>query len=329
MKPAIVPIIAILAAISASAIAAFDQASLSAADPSVRKTFLGFSILPPEGQGWHVQEQGFSLITHIKSPTNSGRYTVLVSARSRPIELKPAESKDFLGYVDRATPTTGEAPRYQEISKKISPVTIDHAECVRVDFSTKDRGVPYASGATYTMQGFDIWCLHPHFPQMLVELSHSQRFDKDIAPLALDKEVTSFLESLRFRPEVRKRFSIGPLLGSFAYDKAIFFPNGRNIAKETYLLSALKEGGYTKAEVFSPSQESVQKLAIEYDVRWLFGSKNGVTPELGCVLGKVDRWTEALQAFQRHYGAATPASEIRCRRMTVSAANRIMPRRER
>jgi tetratricopeptide (TPR) repeat protein len=63
-------------------------------------------------------------------------------------------------------------------------------------------------------------------------------------------------------------------------------------------MSALKEGGCKKAEIYNPSSASEQMLAIEYDVAWVISAKLGAYPDLGCVLGKVGRWNEAVEAFK-------------------------------
>lgn len=196
------------------------------------------------------------------------------------------------------------------LSTKISHITIDGVACAKVEFSTDDRGVPGAAGSAYELHGYDIVCRHPHSPQTLVVLGYSQRYEKGRTPIAIDKEVTLFVNSLRFSADISKRFSISPLLGVFAYDKALFFPNGRDQDKEAYWLSALREGGCTNAEVFSASEESIQKLAIEYDIAWFMSSEKKVMYQLGCVLSKVARWSEAFQAFKAASRSNPNSAEI-------------------
>jgi hypothetical protein len=289
---------------------ASQQASLPIAEPGVQKNYLGFSIMSPEGGNWYFQEEAFDGITFTKSVADGGRHTILLFARSKPVEFKPDESNDFFLYIKRAYADKGENSRFKGLSTKISPITIDGVACAKVEFSTDDRGVPWAAGSAYELHGYDIVCRHPHSPQTLVVLGYSQRYEKGRTPIAIDKEVISFVESLRFSADIRKRFSIGPLLGVFAYDKALFFPNGRDQDSEAYWLSALREGGCTDAEAFSVSEESVQKLAVKYDIAWLMSSEKEVRHQLGCVLGKVARWSEAFQAFKAASRSNPGSAEI-------------------
>jgi len=298
------------AGFSIGAWAAPDNLPGAPAEPGPRTRFLGFTALPPPGQGWHLAEQYFNHVLYVMSPTNSGRHTVILFVHSKPMDPKPGTAIEVLESILKASDASAALTdsRYANVTSKIAPVTIGGAQCARMDFSAEDRGVPWASGAVYLMQGFHAVCLHPRSPRMLVDIGHSQRFEAGRTPVLLDEEVAAFLANLKFNDDAAEWFSIGPLLGSFAYDKAIFFPEGRDQRREALFMEALKEGGCSSAEVVTPSPEAVQKLAVEYDVAWLLsGSTKRADAELGCVLGKVGRWNEALEAFSAESGRQ-PAS---------------------
>lgn len=274
------------------------------------KWFLGFSIQPPQGQDWSFQQLGYNWINYKKETKRKEKHTVIAMAGSQPVLELESIKKDFIGYVETTSKAERSDSRFKFINEEISPLIIGRAECGRVDFKVEDHGVPFAFGSTYILQGFDILCLHPDSPYMLVRFGYSQRFEEGETPLMLKNELDPFIKSIIFDEDIQNRFSIGPLLGVYAYDKFTFFPDGRNRSKERLLMNALKEGGCKGAEIYTLSPATEQRLAIEYDVAWVIAAKAGVTPDLGCILGKVGRWDEAAEAFQAASTSSPQSADI-------------------
>jgi len=180
---------------------------------------------------------------------------------------------------------------------EISSLEEGNAECLKIDFSTEDHGVPFSFGTTYTLQGFDILCLHPMHRDILIRLGVSQRFKKGGDILPIENEIAAFTSKLDFK-DIEAAYFISPLKGRYAFDKFVFFPKQRNLKKEKLLMAAFKEGGCKKSKVYRQSASSEQQLAIEYDVAWAISNIRSVVPSLGCTLGKVGRWNESLKAFK-------------------------------
>jgi hypothetical protein len=71
--------------------------------------------------------------------------------------------------------------------------------CERVEFVAEDRGVPWAPGQVFVLRGYDLVCAHPSAPRsVLVRIGTSQRYAQGRLPLAIDGELTPFVQSLRF-----------------------------------------------------------------------------------------------------------------------------------
>ena len=294
--------------ILAGGCAVTEQKLIPATDPNVSTNFIGFSVEPPDGQNWFIKEQTYFWPVYIKMTELKEKHSVIAMALSIPVDLEFESIKDFMEYAEKISKIERSDSRFRAVNENVSLIKVDRAECVRVDFSAEDHGVPFTFGSAYFLQGFDILCLHPDFPYMLIRFGYSQRFEKGKTPLALESEINSFIESITFDEDIKNRDSIGPLLGIYAYDKFIFFPEGRNYSKEKLLMNALKEGGYKEAEIYRQSATSEQMLAIEYDGASLVRSMG--YPGFGSVLGKVGRWKEAFKVFKIMSAKKTQSSEI-------------------
>ena len=271
---------------------------IPATDSKVKTSFFAFSIPPPEGQNWFVTEQGYTWINYLKKTESKEKHTVIAMAMSHAIDLSPSEIEDFIGYVEKVSKSEISDSRFQALNQKVTEMVIDGIDCAKVDLKAEDHGVPWA-GTIYILEGVDVLCLHPDFSHLLMRFGYSQRYEKNKTPLMLDKEINTFFNSIIIkRKKIKERFTIGSLIGMYASDKFIFFPDGRDRSREKLFMSALKEGGCEKAEVYMQSPTAERLLAIEYDVAWAVSGDNDVIQDLGCVLGKVGRWKEAFEAFQ-------------------------------
>lgn len=94
------------------------------------------------------------------------------------------------------------------------------------------------------------------------------------------------------------------LTGHYYMDKYYFFPKGRDFEREKLFVRALKEGAeeelYKPDWRWSPEVSPEEKLAIEYDALSTLVAYSGKFHwGHGIVLGKVGRWREAVEAFQK------------------------------
>lgn len=176
---------------------------IPATSPNVLVDFFGFSVQPPNGQNWFVHEQSYLGITYAKTTENKEKHTVIAMAVVSRFLDQPLKSiKELLKYIKQTKKTVGDDSRYKAEKQSISELQVDHAACVRVDFTAEDHGVPYDFGASFILQGFDIICIHPYSPHLLIRLGFSQRFEEGKTPLMLQSESNSFMESISFK-EIR------------------------------------------------------------------------------------------------------------------------------
>ncbi len=197
-------------------------------DPTKRLEFHGFSVLPPLGENWSIQNQGANSIVFAKSTKKGRDHTVVAFART--VSQSEVPLKAVLEYVGKGgspcidVTTTGNpffalylafrSPRFKNLEAQICVESCQGKACGRSDLTVEDHGVPYAPGSVFILTQRDLYFLHPDSPEVVVHLSYSQRFLRGEKPLPIDAEIEPFLKSLEFTP-IRPRPSSG---GGFLRD---------------------------------------------------------------------------------------------------------------
>jgi len=64
--------------------------------------------------------------------------------------------------------------------------------------TVEDRGVPRYPGSVFIMDLHGFVCLHPDFPDAVIDITYSQRRLPEEQPLSLEAEGESFVKSLIF-----------------------------------------------------------------------------------------------------------------------------------
>jgi hypothetical protein len=193
----------------------FSMATLTVAPTSQAQTFLpipfptpqyelnGFAVTPPTGEHWFVKSGATRALVEFSRSTELGRnHTVLAWAES--FELPSAEGTvdDIVRQITAPiSQAFKEDSRYTNIEVTTEKTSISMLSCSKFSFSVQDRGVPYAPGKIFTMQGWEVYCLHPRSPRPLVlKLAHSQRYLHEGKLLPLETELKIFREGVQVRP---------------------------------------------------------------------------------------------------------------------------------
>lgn len=193
----------------------------------------GFSVLPPQGEHWCIQQSQPSGIAFVKSPLfgklldrrpqeTEVAHTFVAMAREVSVEEAAVESPaDLQAFVERwlrggagvrlGGPTmvldTTPLARFKLARSKVLLDNSLQASCVRWDAVIEERDNPMVSGSVLiqtTRNNFLCW--HPHSRErVFILIGYSERHvqgEQAQPPLVemLKREVEPFLQSLRFVP---------------------------------------------------------------------------------------------------------------------------------
>lgn len=276
-------------------------------NPPQRLRFRGYSIIPPIGKYWYIQDQSPISVNFTKGTARGEFHTVLAFTKMEFLIIK--NNVELLRKIRAGREKKNKSnSRFKNSEFKVSLDSSLGKECVKVEFNTEDYGVPYApKGSIFFLVGRDFFCrLNPPNKEILI-IGFSQRFLLGEKPLPLEKEIGSFMKSVNFSPKGPAprcpALSDGVLEGSYHKDKKYFHLYGPNPLFFNALLEGKKLVGVPGAPTTFTDE---QKIAIEYDVLWSVKKsglgKYDIGVQLGVVLGEVGCWEAALEAFRNATG---------------------------
>lgn len=185
------------------------QASSIPYQQSSRIQYLGFSILPPQGEGWVAQKHpagsppmacfGRSLSKQESGAGAPHTVVATVSANRYP-NITRNDRAALLNYlIDTQRKELLKEERYKPVSFEASEDTSTGHRCIKWSFTVEDRGVPGFTGEVFMLGGWGLRCAHPEVASLVVDVFYTQRFRQGGQWMtALDTEAESFLKSLRF-----------------------------------------------------------------------------------------------------------------------------------
>jgi tetratricopeptide (TPR) repeat protein len=166
-------------------------------DRPKRVTCMGFSFLPPPAPDWTVDKKKYEA-TLLKD-TGRSDFTVVLMARLVP--RQGGSGIDALAQYLRDTPDKSlDNDRFRPLTKEVTTIEVKGASCARKAYTFEDRGVPYAPGRVFITEAFDVFCEHLNYPDVLVYLGISQRYENEDDRIDLETEFAPFLKSLEFEP---------------------------------------------------------------------------------------------------------------------------------
>lgn len=170
------------------------------ADPTQRLYFTHYSVLPPAGGNWIIQEQSSEHIALRRVNVGGGRFhTIIASAELMPVPEELQNLDRLQQHIEREHRAETRDPRFTVLDVKVTQVRLGEAGCVRFDGTSEERGSPVAEGRVLILEAHEYFCPSPVTSMVVVKLAYGQRFLEGARPLPFEKELTSFLFGLKFR----------------------------------------------------------------------------------------------------------------------------------
>lgn len=189
---------ALLAGACAAAIAcaADAQRANPILEPEQPWAFEGFSVRPPAGAGWYSLDKGrtsAALGRLTRSPTHTLVAAVRAERRSQAFESPEALVADLRSRRER----NPDRVRLEVRGSDARRDDLDGAWCARYRLDAEER---VAADRLVILRIEARSCAHPSAPDLLIELSVSERGLREEAGEATRAETDRFLDSLRFTP---------------------------------------------------------------------------------------------------------------------------------
>lgn len=169
--------------------------------------FQGFSILPPNGENWFISGQNKYKVLFVKrldsqsSATNTKAYGLEAQVRTFFVSPQLKTHKEILEHIDAEKKKNVNAGERLLTFNSSSMNGSLGSDCLKYDWKLEDRGVPVIGRAAievFIREEHGFTCLHPNYPQYVVELAYGQRYLEGKQLSIPGVEVESFLKSLKF-----------------------------------------------------------------------------------------------------------------------------------
>lgn len=165
-----------------------------------------YTSIRPIGEDWSIQQQKADSILFGRR-TDNRYHTIFASAEilhiSKTIEVSGTRRAigniiELSKYIDPTKIAKEPSPRFKNIDSKILITSYYGNDCVRVDFTAEDHGVPNAEGQIFILIAQEYYCFHPATTDSDTGVFHlylSQRYPKGKKPLSVEAEVEPFFSS--------------------------------------------------------------------------------------------------------------------------------------
>jgi hypothetical protein len=157
---------------------------------------VGFSFLPPPGEGW-TEEFGKSRIMYSKK-TDPTVVSVFAGAEEIKLPAPLADTEALLSFVRKKKDAWGIDGRYTPVSSSFLAES-QHASCVRYQMTVNDHGANNRGTHEFLLlHAVGRFCTHPRNPVIAVDIFHSTRHIPGYDASSLSAEGDAFLDSLMF-----------------------------------------------------------------------------------------------------------------------------------
>ena len=164
---------------------------------SSRLSYAGFSVEPPETEGW-VQVRDTDAAVVFMKRLEAEEHTFGVAVLTRPIRRRFDDVETFRNFVLSQKTQNPNPARY----------TVDHAEasaegpapmCVRYVTRVLDGGPPdFETRVELTLNVTGFACLHPQAPSQFYDIQYSERRNRKGRDRDLSREGETFIKGFRF-----------------------------------------------------------------------------------------------------------------------------------
>jgi YVTN family beta-propeller protein len=169
----------------------------------------GFSVKPPQGQGWvRLSAEAMSRqaaaykIAFGKSLGAKSTAIAGVGAIAAPVTVdNPRELLRSVAdsRIKRDIEEAQKSGRFRVALSRAASAPRTDAACWREDLVAEDRGVPGHEGEAFTLTIHRIYCLHPDYPAYVIYADFSQRIAPGEQSPSAEQEGEGFLQSLEFQ----------------------------------------------------------------------------------------------------------------------------------
>jgi hypothetical protein len=168
------------------------SALVPVADPTQRLEVPGVSILPPQGDKWFIAvpptrpEPGSLILVQFTKTLQDqpvarpeDLHTVLASVTVTDLKGARFENAQALrmavAYALGREPEGSPRRDYRVLSLRTNVEASLDPMCVKYDLETEERGVPRFPDSIFVLAAFGVRCIHPYWPDYLVDVVASQR----------------------------------------------------------------------------------------------------------------------------------------------------------
>jgi hypothetical protein len=166
-------------------------------DPHTAYELQGLTVRPPQGRDWFVFRRDREAVffgKKVTSPTHAFAASVVTQLVDRTF----ANPEEFLEFIKQAH-AAGINPARETVIENDAALDGTFARyCVRYHVKAEDRGAPGAQSGPLTMVNYGVTCLHPHIPNLLVDVGYSERGRASELDPELRAEGNSLVQSLSF-----------------------------------------------------------------------------------------------------------------------------------
>lgn len=189
-------------------------------DPTQRLELPGLSVLPPKGENWFIRSlpalgnPAVALVGFVKKlgerPPTGATDARLISARvivydlRDPIMQAPAAFESATALADWLKQEAEKLPRgmltdrQRLIQQDATPDNSFGATCAQYRRVTELSGWGQFQGSVFILNTRGWFCLHPHWPQYMIDAGNTQLHLKGEEPVSLETEIEPFLTSPLF-----------------------------------------------------------------------------------------------------------------------------------
>jgi len=170
-------------------------------DRGERKSDLGFSFIPPPGEGW-LEDFKMNTVRYLKK-TDPQKYSFFTGTTEYRTKMKFETPEKYLDFIKnkRRVIDNDNSSRFKNSQGSYKLVPSIAPLCVRYEEHCEDHGAKNLNGKKFLiLENFGLMCLHPDNPTVGVDIYYSERSLENEQNQVYRNEGEEFINSLKFIP---------------------------------------------------------------------------------------------------------------------------------